>query len=53
MTFILTSHLKFKFLLIKVFISMNLFKTSETSSRTYSKLVKPVVKRSNLENETH
>ena len=27
---------------------MNLFKTSKTSSRTYSKSVKPVVKHSNL-----
>ena len=48
MTFILTSHLKLKFLLIKVFISVNLFKTNKTSSKTYSKPVKPVVKRSNL-----
>ena len=48
MTFILTSHLKLKFLLIKVFISVNLFKTNKTSSKTYSKPVKPVVKCSNL-----
>ena len=48
MTFILISHLKLKFLLIKVFISVNLFKTNKTSSKTYSKPVKPVVKRSNL-----
>ena len=31
---LLTSYFKFKFLLIKVFISMNLFKTSKTSSKT-------------------
>ena len=45
---LLISRLKFKFFLIKVFISMNLFKTIKTSSGTYSKSVKPVVKRSNL-----
>ena len=42
---LLTSYFKFKFLLIKVFISMNLFKTS---SRTYSKPVKPAVICGNL-----
>ena len=45
---LLISRLKFKFFLIKVFISMKLFKTIKTSSGTYSKSVKPVVKRSNL-----
>ena len=45
---LLTSRLRLKFLLIKVLISMNLFKTSKTSMRTYSKSVKPVVKCSTL-----
>ena len=48
MTFNFTFEIQVSFIIKVPFISVNLCKTSKTSSRTYSKPVKPVVKRSNL-----